>query len=226
MLNTDEIIIFGNPYAENIFIQLTDEHDMELMESEAAILASLYAGADWQIAAVPVGNWNHDLTPWPAKPVFSRQGFGDGAPQTLRAIWETVIPALAGAREKPRRFYLCGYSLAGLFALWAAYQTDAFSGVVAASPSVWYPEWIAYAQRHLIRASAVYLSLGDKEEKARNPVMATVGDAIRRQHRLLLEAGTLTQLDWNPGNHFQDSDKRIAKGMAWILEQTKGQEER
>jgi hypothetical protein len=48
--------------------------------------------------------------------------------------------------------------------------------------------------------------------------MASVGNAIRKQHRMLCERGITCQLDWNPGNHFADSDRRMAKGMAWMLE--------
>ena len=57
-----------------------------------------------------------------------------------------------------RRRFLCGYSLAGLFALWAVYQTDFFAGTAAVSPSVWYPGWLGYAEEHRALTPAVYLS--------------------------------------------------------------------
>ena len=59
--------------------------------------------------------------------------------------------------------------MAGLFSLWAAYQTDAFGGVAAASPSIWFPDFLQYMKEHDIRTESVYLSLGDREEKTRNP---------------------------------------------------------
>ena len=62
--------------------------------------------------------------------------------------------------------------MAGLFTLWAAYQTDAFAGVAAASPSIWFPDFLQYMKEHDIRTESVYLSLGDREEKTRNLVMA------------------------------------------------------
>ena len=144
--------------------------------------------------------------------------FGNpGAPRTLEQLLAETLPALRREAPAGRRFVICGYSLAGLFALWAATRTDAFAGAVAASPSVWYPGWIGYAAENPPRATAVYLSLGDREERTRNPVMATVGEAIRRQHALLEAAGIPAQLDWNPGNHFMDSGKRTAKGIAWLV---------
>ena len=68
-----------------------------------------------------------------------------------------------------------------------------------------------------IRTDTVYLSLGDREEKARNPVMATVGDKIRKAHMLLNERGVNCMLEWNDGNHFKDADIRTAKAFAWVL---------
>jgi hypothetical protein len=113
-----------------------------------------------------------------------------------------------------------GYSLAGLFALWAAIRTDVFSSVAAASPSVWFPGWMEYVKENPIQAKAVFLSLGDREERAKNPLMATVGDCIREQYALLQADHSVT-LEWNPGNHFQDSEKRTARAFCWIAEQEK-----
>ena len=220
---TTQCTLYGSPSSARLFLQPVDEHDLSLMESEAAAVGELCGHGDWCIAAVPVGDWWSDLTPWPAPPVFGKTPFGDGAAQSLAALLGDILPALD--RDHPaagRAYYLCGYSLAGLFALWAATQTDRFRGVAGVSPSVWYPGWLDYARANPTRAGAVYLSLGDREERAKNPVMAAVGDAVRAQHRLLESAGVPSQLDWNPGNHFRDSDLRVAKGIAWLLGQGDG----
>ena len=234
MVKGFDIPLFGDTAAKNLFIQMVDEHDMELMDSEAAELERLSGRTDWCVAAVPVGGWYQDLTPWKAAPAFGKQGFGDGAAQTLKNLLEEILPGIggdisqdisaddsknisAGASIEERRYFLCGYSLAGLFALWAAYQTDVFFGVVAVSPSVWYPKWIDYAKEHTIKVPKVYLSLGKKEEKTKNRLMASVGDAIREQEWILSEGGICCQLDWNEGNHFVESDLRMAKGMAWVV---------
>jgi predicted alpha/beta superfamily hydrolase len=115
------------------------------------------------------------------------------------------------------RVFLGGYSLAGLFALWAGYQTDSFRGIAAASPSVWFPGFTEYMKENELRADAVYLSLGDREEKTRNPVMARVGDAIRETYDHLRKTGTDCVLEWNKGNHFKDADLRTAKAFAWLM---------
>ena len=108
-----------------------------------------------------------------------------------------------------------GYSLAGLFALWAATKTELFQGIAAASPSVWFPGWLDYVREHPIRAVRVYLSLRDREERAKNAVMASVGDCIREQYALLQNSCSAT-LEWNPGGHFQDPEERTARAFRWI----------
>ena len=49
--------------------------------------------------------------------------------------------------------------------------------------------------------------------------MKQVGNCIRRQQELLVSQRINTVLEWNPGNHFQHSDERIAKGFAWLINQ-------
>jgi len=211
MINLDLVKKVGDINSRNVFIQLVDDHDMELIESEGDALRKLAGHDDWCIIAIPVTDWFSDLTPWKSEPVFGKQPFGDGAEKTLKILVEEYVDI------KDKDLYLCGYSLAGLFALWSAYQTDIFSGIVAASPSMWYKDFLDYTSAHDIKVGKVYLSIGEKEEKAKNKVMATVGDCIRRQYELLYTAGVKTCLEYNKGNHFVDSDIRTAKGMAWML---------
>ena len=64
----------------------------------------------------------------------------------------------------------------------------------------------------------VYLSLGNKEPKTKNPLMRTVGDRIEETFEILEEkAGCDAKLEWNQGNHFKEPDIRTAKGFAWCL---------
>ena len=167
--------------------------------------------AGFTYAALAVEDWNRDLSPWTAPPVFGRISFGGLARGTLDQLMNDILPRLDPALPK----ILGGYSLSGLFALWAQYETGAFDGVAAVSPSVWFPGWDDYADAHIPHGAA-YLSLGDLEAHTRNKQMATVADAIRRQcERFKAIPSTL---EWNPGNHFTDPDLRTAKGFAWAME--------
>lgn len=199
-----------------LLIQPVDEHDLELLNQEVEIIKAL-TDKPFSLLAFKIEDWNQELTPWAAPPVFGKIPFGNGAEKTLEYITEQLLPMLEEKEMNTSHCLLGGYSLAGLFALWAGYQSDMFEGVAAASPSVWFPDWIEYASARKPFASAVYLSLGDKEEKAKNPIMAQVGLIIRSQEKILQEQGVSTILEWNTGNHFVDSEKRMAKGFAWLM---------
>ena len=211
-------IYFGNKNAKIVLIQMVDDHDLEVIESEYQHIREL-CQEDFLLACCKVNSWNQDLSPWAADPVFGNEPFGDGAEATLDHILHTLIPEITeGAEPLGRTFYIGGYSLAALFALWAACRTDIFSGIAAASPSIWFPGFLDYMQSNEIRAGQVYLSLGDKEERTRNPVMAIVGDCIRKAHDHLLSIpGMRTTLEWNQGNHFKNPDLRTARGFAWVM---------
>ncbi len=204
-----ERFVYGNPDAGTVLIQPVDDHDLSGIEREVAFLRE-NTEREFRLVALKVDDWNRDLSPWKAPAVFGNEDFGGGAAETLKAV-------LAEVNDPDKQFFIGGYSLAALFALWTAYETDAFSGVAAASPSMWFPGFVDYMKANPIRTGGVYLSLGDREEKARNPVMATVGDRIREAHEWLRESGVPCTLEWNPGNHFRDADIRTAKAFAWIL---------
>ena len=208
-----------------LLIQPVDDHDIEVLDSEVAEIGRLAGDKGFTLAAFKVDDWNADLSPWEAPPVFGSEGFAGGAEETLKYVTEHLIPEITGGKDgltdskSVPLIYIGGYSLAGFFALWAAYQTDIFKGVAAASPSVWFPGWIDYAENNTVKTGKVYLSLGDKEEKTRNQVMRTVGDSIRKQHELLKAdpACSKCTLEMNQGNHFKEPDIRTAKGFAWLL---------
>ena len=195
------------------------------------------AGAlGFRLAAFKVDDWNADLSPWEAPPAFGNEPFGGKAAQTLDYIeneQEALLPALeemiggqdaeTAERQSGAPVIIGGYSLAGLFALWAGTRSERFRGIAAASPSVWFPGWIEYAEKHWQSDSSknrpqwIYLSLGDKEERTRNQQMARVGDCIRRQHEILTAAGVANTLVWEQGNHFKEPDLRTARAFAWVM---------
>ena len=213
--------IYGEAHAEYLLLQMTGEHELLSMDHEVDAIAQ--SSRKYLFAAVPVSNWNDALSPWEAPAVWGKQGFGGKAGDTLRFLTERVIPTLKQQSRLPEdiKIILGGYSLAGLFALWASTQTDLFYGVAAASPSVWFPSWMEFEQQHPIQAQRVYLSLGDKEEHTKNTVMAAVGDNIRALHSRLTARGVDCTLEWNSGGHFKDADLRTAKAFQWAMEESR-----
>ena len=204
-----DVFSFGNEDAPNILIQPVDDHDLAAVENEVKEIRG-QTDIGFRLIAVKAADWNRDLSPWKAPAVFGSEGFGGGADSTLNEILDLCT-------ESDRAWFIGGYSLAGLFALWAACRTGRFSGVASASPSVWFPGFTEYLRTNPVRSGTVYLSLGDREGKTKNPVMATVGRCIRETENILRNQGVRSVLEWNPGNHFRDADLRTARAFAWVL---------
>ena len=213
--------IYGEAHAEYLLLQMTSEHELQSMEGEVAAIAQ--SAHHFLFAAIPVKSWNDELSPWEAPAVWGKESFGGNAVGTLRFLTEQAIPALKKQFALPEnvRIILGGYSLAGLFALWASTQTELFSGIAAASPSVWFPGWMEFEQQRPIQTQHIYLSLGDKEEHTKNAVMAVVGDNIRTLHSQLTARGTDCTFEWNSGGHFKDADLRTAKAFRLMMEESR-----
>lgn len=204
---------FGPTETENVLIQPVGDHDLPLIENEIAEIRRR-TEIPFRLTAVKVESWNRNLSPWPAPAVFGNEDFGDGAAALLREI----LPLCA---DEGKRYFIGGYSMAGLFALWSAFQTEVFSGAAAASPSMWFPGLMEYLRGNACGCGAIYLSLGNREEKTANSVMRTVGDRIREGYELLRSRGVRCTLEWNSGGHFKEPDLRTAKAFAWVLENAK-----
>lgn len=164
--------------------------------------------------------WEADLSPWSCPPVFAKGGSfaGDAAAFTELLVTQ-VLPFAEEALGTPSCRVLAGYSMAGLYALYAPFLTDAFSRLVCASGSVWFPDFVPYVEEHAYRRApeAIYLSLGDREGYTKNPTLCVVGDCVERLRVHFERQGIPTTLEWNPGNHYVDAARRLARGIDWTL---------
>lgn len=166
-----------------------------------------------------VEDWNADFSPW-AFTLNKKMSFSGGGRKTLDWLLNDCVPCYEKEYSLMGKRILCGYSLSGLFSLWAFYESQAFSGVISCSGSLWFGDWINYSESHTApQNSSIYLSLGDREEKARDRIMATVGDCTRRQYELVCGDKNVSRhiLEWNDGGHFNEPEKRIAKGIRWCV---------
>ena len=177
---------------------------------------------DFTLAEVSDFAWDDDLTPWPCPPLRKREHpFGGKADAFLERLTGELLPQIrAGLPAEPAYTVIAGYSLAGLFALYAAWCSEAFAAAVSASGSLWYPDFTAFLREHppqpVLRT--VYLSLGDAEPRTRHPLMGAVGQDTEETAAILRDRGLRTTFEWNEGNHFRDEDLRTAKGIRWVLE--------
>ena len=202
-------------------------------ESRTAPLIVLNAaGNEWEAVHESIGNdaslavianlrWNDDLSPWAAGAVF-RGGspFGGMADEYIELLSGTIVPYIVeSSGMQPAYTAIAGYSLAGLFALYAAYRTDIFSRIASVSGSLWYPGFSSYAESHAMVADPerIYFSIGDREAKTSNPYMRIVEEETHKLSDMYRERGIRTVFEKNPGNHFHDASGRIVKGIRWLI---------
>ena len=195
-------------------------------EHVASLMAEHLGDMPWTLVAYEAENWNRNYSPWALASLKSEAEFTGGAKETLVWLTDKCIPYIennlpCGASSR----MIGGYSLSGLFSLFAFYESRMFDGVASCSASLWYPGWKEYAAgQSAPEGSGVYLSLGRKEEKTRNRKMASVGDMTRWQYeQLQLDMDVhACELIWHNGGHFADVDHRIAQGFIWLIEHTRG----
>ena len=174
----------------------------------------------WVIFA-PEADWEKDYTPWPAEALVGRAPFEGGAGEYLAYLTREAIPYLEARLSLMKDIghrAIMGYSLGGLFALWAGYSCDEFGAAASLSGSLWYEGWMEFAKSHSpAPGTRVYLSLGKSEEHSRNEQMRQVGDCTRGTAQLLAEQlgeGQVT-LEWNRGGHFTGVTNRWRKAFEW-----------
>lgn len=123
---------------------------------------------------------------------------------------------MPAAREKIRGSApyvgIAGYSLAGLFALYAMYRCDCFARVASMSGSLWFPRFREYVLRYAMvrKPEKLYISLGDAEAKTKHAVLKTVQENTEAILQHYQELGVDVRWELNPGNHFRDAAMRSA----------------
>jgi predicted alpha/beta superfamily hydrolase len=204
-----------------IYSEGAPERAICLIGEKSDELWPMIRGRNAALIAVPVADWNRELSPWPAPKCF-RGGdpFEGKADDFLAALRGQIMPAAeAAAGLRPKKRYLAGYSLAGLFALYALLQTADFDGAASVSGSLWFDGWMEFARAHPlpVAGARVYFSLGDREEHTANPRLAGVGDGMRETAKLFRAQGADVCVEMNPGSHFVEIPARIGRGLAWLL---------
>ncbi len=170
-----------------------------------------------------VGNidWNHDMSPWYMHSIYSKEkSFSGGADEYMKLLIDEILPKAKELIEgEPKFTGIAGYSLAGLFAVYAMYKTDVFDRVASMSGSLWFSDFIEYCKRNEYKRlpDKIYFSLGDKEANTRNPVLKTVQDKTIELSEYFKSLGAEVIFELNSGNHFTDTILRSAKGIKAIL---------
>lgn len=246
----------ANPVARKTIISGLSIHTQMSSVAGAPIVYLLGDVADHSPIQIPEGVslvnvgvdlWEENFSPWCAPRVFAKgPNFGDGAQKTLDTLINQVIPWTESELTEPPAYrVLVGYSLAGLFSLWAgvsqqvacgcqpddapsqlgAPRVDApvatFQRIGAVSGSFWFPGLLDYVDQQLsggaVGLTHAYLSLGDREARTPNPQIMHVRENAELLASKLESVGITSTFELNRGNHFQNVEGRMQKALDWLV---------
>lgn len=149
------------------------------------------ARIDFLLLSIKPESWNDDFTPWTV-PAFRA---GENAPQGradtyFACLTEEIKPYLDThyrTKPEPEHTALFGYSLGGLTAVYAIYRTNVFGAVASLSGSLWFDGFCEFMEQEKPRRTdlRVYLSLGKKESRSKNPRMGKVAACTERAREIL-----------------------------------------
>ena len=194
-------------------------------EEEEAVVKLLKGQAYFSFPLLCINHleWQKDMCPWDSPALINTEkDFIGGADEYLSLLEKEIIPrALEILGEEPSYYALAGYSLAGLFALYAGYRSTLFSRIASVSGSLWYPDFVSFAKEKKMQSKAerLYLSLGTEEAKTKHAVLSTIEEKTRELVEHYQSSGYCVNFEQNPGNHFCEVEQRIEKGIRWIMKE-------
>ena len=174
-------------------------------------------------------NRTDDYTPWPLQASETMpMDFEGKAEEHLSFISTHVIPFCEseyGFASSAEKRVIGGYSLGGLFSLYAAVNTDLFGTVLSCSSSLWYPDFLDYLKEHPFKAAhpKLYMSVGDQEGTTATNLTAdqTLNTlALKDWVESKFQAGDF-QFTLEEGNHGNDIPGRAWRAVEWVEENSK-----
>lgn len=172
---------------------------------------------DFNLLVISSLDWNSELSPWKIPDISKYEPpFTGGAKQHLDWLLNEALPkGLEHISATPSKTYIAGYSMAGLFALYAMFESEAFERAACMSSSFWFPKFKEYVLSQELKhvPEKLYFSLGDKEAKTKHQILKTVQENTEAIVEHLQQAGVNVTFEMNEGNHFKDVAWRIARGI-------------
>ena len=175
------------------------------------------------IALIEDVNWNDDLTPWPAVGVFKKaKPFGGKAAAFLNKLTHEIIPEAErnlGIEDAERT--LLGVSLSGLFAVWSAFNTDAFTNIISLSGSLWYDGFVEWMKEQTPspQLKKICMLLGEKEKNSKEKRMATVEErTLAAADMLKAKSQATVVFELVEGTHFSPILPRVDRAMRTLEE--------
>ena len=190
-----------------------------IIGGEEFVSSFLLSYPDAVFVSIKVEDWNRYLSPYRAENPFRKGDYFSGDADTLlSSIVNELIPLVENKEETSER-YLLGYSMGGLFSLYAASLSNAWKGVGSVSGSLWYINYDKYVSSYRLLTEKIYLSLGRKEKESRNKVLKTVEEKTNIIYETIKSEGIECTFRLQEGGHFQDEEKRIRDAASYLLGQ-------
>ncbi len=208
-------MIYAAPNTNKICYMILPEGIREDLDVGLKELSEKYSVS---IVAIEDVNWNDDMTPWPAEGVFKKaKPFGGQATSFLDKLTNEIVPEAErnlGVEDAERT--IMGVSLSGLFAVWAGFNTNAFTNIISISGSLWYDGFVEWMEKHTPsqQIKKVCMLLGEKEKNAKDKRMATVEERTLAAAKMLKsnsQASVLFELV--EGTHFSPILPRLERAF-------------
>ena len=215
-INGKKVTVFkaDSPCASAVYLNSYDDEEGEKVWQDLK-----NSSVDVNLIVISSLDWNNDMSPYAAPSVFRHApAFSGGADKYLDLLTEKIIPAAEEITGSVKWRGIAGYSLAGLFALYSLFRTDAFSRCASVSGSLWYPGFSSFVAQHEMMGipQCIYFSLGDRECRTRNPVLSTVQSETENIVALMERRGIPAVFRLNDGGHHDNPALRTADGISWI----------
>ena len=209
----------------NLDIVTTESDDVcyvllpeRMKEAEMDWLEELVQKYSLNIVAISGMKWNDALTPWKAPALNPKEeDFKGKAKDFLSSLLGDIcVNTEQSLRLNHPKRYIIGVSLAGLFAVWASTKTNKFECVASISGSFWYDGFVEWFKEQELLAERYFLSLGDKEVKAKNERLASVGSCTESILQIIQDKSKEVTFVTDEGNHFEFFKERIEKAISSV----------
>ena len=208
----------------NLDIVTTESDDVcyvllpeRMKEAEMDWLEELVEKYSVNIVVISGMKWNDALTPWKAPALNPKEeDFKGKAKDFLSSLLGDIfVNTEQSLRLNHPKRHLIGVSLAGLFAVWASTKTNKFECVASISGSFWYDGFVDWFKEQELLGERYFLSLGNKEVKAKNERLASVGTCTEAILQIIQDKIKEITFITDEGNHFDFFRERLEKAISY-----------
>ena len=171
------------------------------------------------IVAISGMKWNDMMTPWKAPALNPKEDDFRGKAKDFLAslLGDIFVNTEQSLRLTHPKRHLIGISLSGLFAVWASTMTGKFNSVASISGSFWYDGFSEWLKEQDIRCERFFLSLGDKEVKAKNERLSSIGVHTQEVVKILHDKSKEVIFLTDEGNHFDFFRERLERALLFVV---------